>query len=200
MTTMESPAPQRGRGILRTLSLVFAAVFVIGVLFRLTEAGSLTPSVLPAATMKTLEDIFNPLAGTYDSSDVPALRNGNVLNEMKCIIGRLKGFDECAFDFAKSPSPICVAGLSVNYAATQLASFSWSQMHTGAISKTVAVSEYHFTLSPSVFASSQYSDFEINLGCAYEGVNLASISMCNGSACDYCVTTVTVNDPLTVCP
>jgi hypothetical protein len=84
------------RNPFRTLLVVLASVFVVGFIFRLTEAGPLTPSTLPAATLHTLEDIFAPLASSgYDSSSVVPSKSGNALQITKCIIQRMQGGAPC---------------------------------------------------------------------------------------------------------
>lgn len=195
-------APNLKRGPLRTVLVVALSVLVVGFIFRLTEAGSLTPSSAPATdSMPSLASISDPIFGSdYDSSDVTAKKDHSILNWTKCIIGQLKGFDRCNFDFDKSPTPICVAGVTADFDAGQNASVSWMDFMASGVPTAVAISEYEMNFAFGVTGSSQYSDFEIGLGCSFEGVTLASASACNGSACDYCLTSVTVSDPFAVCP
>ncbi|MDD5043612.1 MAG: hypothetical protein PHD51_02995 [Patescibacteria group bacterium] len=62
-----------------------AITFFIGI--AAAKAGSLTPSAAPGSTMRSLSEIFNTLAGTYDSSAQIADIDGNVSQQLKYIAG-----------------------------------------------------------------------------------------------------------------
>ena len=62
--------------------LIIAALFE-GINFVL--AGSLNPTAAPAATMHSLEDIYNRMAGTYDASGETADANGTVMEQLRQI-------------------------------------------------------------------------------------------------------------------
>jgi hypothetical protein len=64
-------------------------------LFQLTGAGSISPSAPPAGTMNSIEEIYDPLIGTYDSSAVVADDDGNALEISKCIIDVVNGGPGC---------------------------------------------------------------------------------------------------------
>jgi len=49
---------------------------VLSMLSFVAVAGSLTPSASPASTMKTLQEIYDSIAGTFDSSSITASQNG----------------------------------------------------------------------------------------------------------------------------
>ena len=68
--------------------IIGLAVLMIGLNAR---AGSLTPQESPGSTMKTLEEIYNPLVGTFDSSSISADFNGSALQVAKCAITRMQG-------------------------------------------------------------------------------------------------------------
>jgi len=70
--------------------VTFSVVLIVG-LFRLGEAGSLTPPAAPAGTMNEIEEVYDALVGSYDSSAVVASRNGNALQISKCIIDKVNG-------------------------------------------------------------------------------------------------------------
>jgi hypothetical protein len=76
---------------LRNASIVVLSILTVLTLFRLADAGTLTPSTAPAGTMNTTGDAYNALVGTYDSSAVVGSRNGNALQISKCIISKLAG-------------------------------------------------------------------------------------------------------------
>ena len=81
----------------RTAGILLASVVVIGVLFRLTEAGSLAPAAAPSAdSMPSLASISDALVGSsFDSSGIASDSNGSALEIAKCIIGRLAGKPPC---------------------------------------------------------------------------------------------------------
>lgn len=66
---------------------VFAFFLLLG-LFKVVgwvRAGSLNPTAAPAASMNSLEDVWNVVAGTYDASGVSANADGNILEQLKDI-------------------------------------------------------------------------------------------------------------------
>lgn len=80
---------------LRTIAIVvFAALAIFGA-FRLTGAGSLTPSFVPAPTMHDLQELYSVLVGTFDSSAVVASKQGDVMQVTKCIIQKVNGGTPC---------------------------------------------------------------------------------------------------------
>jgi hypothetical protein len=83
-------------GGLRNILVIVVSVFVLVFIFQFTEAGSLTPSVAPAGTLHSLENIWAPIASSgYDSSGVVASKNGNALQIAKCIIQAMTGGSIC---------------------------------------------------------------------------------------------------------
>ena len=75
----------------RNILVVAAAFLIVFGLFRLTTAGSLTPSAPPASTMHDLEELYAVLVGNFDSSAVVASRQGDVMQVTKCIISKING-------------------------------------------------------------------------------------------------------------
>jgi len=69
------------------------SVLVVGFIFRLTEAGSLSPVSAPADdSMPSLASISDALVGTtFDSSGIASDSDGNVFEVTKCIIEKLNG-------------------------------------------------------------------------------------------------------------
>src|SRR4026209_722180 len=61
---------------------IFGFVFV-------AAAGSLTPSASPAPTMHTLQELYDSLVGTFDSSSTTSNVDGNVLESLKYIESNL---------------------------------------------------------------------------------------------------------------
>ncbi len=83
---------------IRNVLVVAVSVFLVIAFFRLTEAGVLTPSAVPAAggTLHSLEEIYAPLASSgYNSSAVVATKQGNALQVTKCIIAKMTGGTSC---------------------------------------------------------------------------------------------------------
>ncbi len=77
---------------LRGVAVVVASVGVLIAAFRLTEAGSLTPTAAPAGTMTSLNTLYASLASvSFDSSAIVASRSGGALQISKCIITRMTG-------------------------------------------------------------------------------------------------------------
>ncbi len=68
---------------------IFAALISFALLFVAVKAGSLTPSGPVGATMHTLEEIYNSIAGTFDSSGQSANANGNMIQQLKYIADNL---------------------------------------------------------------------------------------------------------------
>ncbi len=69
---------------LRNLSLIIIPAAMIYFAFGVL-AGNLNPGLPPAPTMRTLEEIYNTLAGTFDSSATTANYNGSASQLTKCI-------------------------------------------------------------------------------------------------------------------
>lgn len=77
---------------LRQAGVIVVSIFVVGLIFRYSTAGSLTPSAAPASTMQSLQNVYDALASSgFDSSGVTASRNGSALQISKCIIQRITG-------------------------------------------------------------------------------------------------------------
>jgi len=55
----------------------------------IVRAGSLTPSGSPASTMRTLQEIYDSLAGTFDSTSVTATSTGSLVQILKYIVNNL---------------------------------------------------------------------------------------------------------------
>lgn len=68
---------------------------VIGGIFyyiNVIRAGSLTPSASPAATMRTVEEVYNALASSsFDNTGLAASLNGSAIEIAKCAITKLEG-------------------------------------------------------------------------------------------------------------
>lgn len=92
---METIRQPRIKRTTRTLMVIVLSIIIVTALFRLTEAGSLTPSAAPASSMQSLDDLYQALVGTYDSSAVVASNNGSALQISKCIILKITGGTPC---------------------------------------------------------------------------------------------------------
>ncbi len=53
------------------------------------NAGSLTPSASPASTMSTLQNIYDSIAGTFDSSGIASSQNGSLIQALKYLNSNL---------------------------------------------------------------------------------------------------------------
>lgn len=70
------------------------AVIAGGVLYytHLIRAGSLTPSASPAATMRTVEEVYNSLASSsFSNSGLASDFNGSAIEIAKCAITKIEG-------------------------------------------------------------------------------------------------------------
>lgn len=85
---------RRWKGAVRHIAIVLTSSALIFSLFRLSEAGSLTPSSNPSAggTLQTVQDVHSALASdSFDSSGVNAAKNGSAIGIGKCIASRITG-------------------------------------------------------------------------------------------------------------
>src|ERR1051325_1408862 len=72
--------------ILRVLAVfIFSSFVIVGV----TRAGSLTPSASPASTMHTLQELYDAVAGNFDSTSISATSTGSLIQNLKYIVGNL---------------------------------------------------------------------------------------------------------------
>src|SRR5687767_2020733 len=79
-----------------------AALLAVLLLASAVTAGSLTPPGSPSSTMNTLAEIFDSIAGTFDSSSVVADQNGSLIEHLKYIednMGTGDGVGSDSLDF-----------------------------------------------------------------------------------------------------
>lgn len=76
--------------IFKYLLLVIIPVAVIYFAFTVM-AGNLSPGAPPASSMKSLDEVYSVLIGTFDSSSVTGDSNGNILELLKCITNKING-------------------------------------------------------------------------------------------------------------
>lgn len=96
MNRMDAPTKTKRWRAIRAMLVVVASMAVVGLVFRLSEAGSLTPTAAPAGTMHSVESIFASLASAaYDSSAVVASKTGSAFQVTKCIIAKMTGGTPC---------------------------------------------------------------------------------------------------------
>ncbi|MGC9603505.1 MAG: hypothetical protein ABSF47_03495, partial [Minisyncoccia bacterium] len=74
--------------------------------FSLARAGSLTPSATPASTMNSLSDVYNAVAGTFDSSAVTPSATGTLIQNLKYIVNNIM--------FASSSGNATLANMDIN--------------------------------------------------------------------------------------
>ena len=93
MDTVTSTGKWRvARGVL----IVALSVVVVTALFRLTEAGTLTPIASPASSSESLENLYSAIASAgFDSSALSASKDGSALQIAKCIIAKMTGGTPC---------------------------------------------------------------------------------------------------------
>src|SRR5688500_10127007 len=79
-----------------------SALLAVLLLASAVTAGSLTPPGSPSSTMNTLAEIFDSIAGTFDSSSVVADQNGSLIEHLKYIednMGTGDGVGSDSLDF-----------------------------------------------------------------------------------------------------
>lgn len=78
--------------IFKYAAIYIVALFLLFGVFQVVSrvrAGNLNPGASPAATMDSLEDVYNITVGTYDSSGVSADADGDILEQLKAIKERM---------------------------------------------------------------------------------------------------------------
>lgn len=78
------------RRILYDLSVIIISVGVLYVA-AVVYAGDLIPPGPVASTLNSLSSIYDVLTGNYDSTGVTPDNNGNVIQILKCITGKING-------------------------------------------------------------------------------------------------------------
>src|SRR3989344_3792693 len=76
----------KNRKLIHAISAVVISLFVI---YVGAYAGNLTPSANPASTMYTLTQLYNSIAGTFDSSAITASSTGSIIEQLKYIANNL---------------------------------------------------------------------------------------------------------------
>lgn len=95
MSIVNTPTYRSKWRLARGVLVVAFSIVIVTMLFRLTEAGPLDPSAPPASTSQSIEDIYQSLVGTFDSSGVVASKSGSALQISKCIILKITGGTPC---------------------------------------------------------------------------------------------------------
>ncbi|MFH1098651.1 MAG: hypothetical protein V1723_01885, partial [Candidatus Uhrbacteria bacterium] len=72
---------------LRLLLTIVLTFFVSGA--TVAFAGSLTPSAAPVGTMKSLQEVYDSVAGTFDSSGISASASGSLIQQLKYIVANI---------------------------------------------------------------------------------------------------------------
>jgi len=62
---------------------ILVSILALSILALVATAGSLTPSSSPASTFYTLSQIYNSIAGTFDSSSITASSSGSLIQSLK---------------------------------------------------------------------------------------------------------------------
>lgn len=101
--------------------------------YAVVEAGSLTPSASPAATMKSLEDIWNRISGSDDTSGISADEDGDIVERLEFIQQNLSGY---AYGSSNAGDVVTTAGGTYNatklFASTTKSGISFGVGLTGA--------------------------------------------------------------------
>ena len=91
--THEKNIVSRSAGIFKKIFEVgMVIVLSVGLVVGFAEAGNLAPSASPAATMQTLQTIYDTIAGSFDSSGVAASSSGLRSALRKLVQGTRKKF------------------------------------------------------------------------------------------------------------
>lgn len=85
-------------------------------IFTLIKAGSLTPSASPAATMHSLQELWDKIAGTTDNTSTTADMSGNVTQMVKYIAQHMPG----GYTFGSSDAAKVLTTAGGTYNATLL--------------------------------------------------------------------------------
>lgn len=80
-------------------------------IYGTVQAGSLTPSASPAATMRTLEQIWNRIAGSDDTSGTTADGSGDIIERLQFIQQNLGGY---TFGSSSASQVLTTAGGTYN--------------------------------------------------------------------------------------
>lgn len=82
----------RVKHLIATILIIGIDILTIFAIVKIVEAGSLSPSGAPSATMKSLQNIYDSVASTsFDSSGISANADGNAIQVMRCIITKMQG-------------------------------------------------------------------------------------------------------------
>jgi hypothetical protein len=82
----------RFKNFIATILIIGIDILTIFAIIKIVEAGSLNPSGAPAATMQSVQNIYDSLASTsFDSSSISGASDGSAIQVMKCIITKLQG-------------------------------------------------------------------------------------------------------------
>src|SRR3990167_9086424 len=101
------------RGVLKGGLIVLIAVLAI---YGIVQAGSLTPLASPAATMRSLQELWDKIAGTTDNTSTTADMSGNVTQMVKYIAQHMPG----GFTFGSSDAAKVLTTAGGTYNATLL--------------------------------------------------------------------------------
>ena len=81
------------KAILKNSSVIILSLLIVYLVIQaisyVTYAGNLNPNGPPSATMKNLTEIYDVIAGDFDSSSIVADPNGNAFQVVKCIINKI---------------------------------------------------------------------------------------------------------------
>jgi hypothetical protein len=75
---------QKIKKTIRELLIIVIAVVAVAKIVNWVQAGSLTVTNPPVGTLRTVQEIYDSLVGTFDSTSTTANINGNALQIMKC--------------------------------------------------------------------------------------------------------------------
>ncbi|MBI2591178.1 MAG: DUF1566 domain-containing protein [Candidatus Brennerbacteria bacterium] len=100
-------------GVLKGGLTVMISVLMI---YGIVQAGSLTPSASPAATMRSLQELWDKIAGTTDNTSTTADMSGNVTQMVKYIAQHMPG----GFTYGSSDAAKVLTTAGGTYNATLL--------------------------------------------------------------------------------
>ena len=84
---------QKIKAILKNSSIVVISLIIVYLAIQaisyVTYAGNLNPNNPPSATMTNLTEMYDIIAGDFDSSSIVADPDGNAFQVVKCIISKI---------------------------------------------------------------------------------------------------------------
>ncbi len=89
---MTTNRKQKIKRIIQDSIIVAVSVGAVVSVMQWVQAGNLNPTGAPASTMRTLSEVYDPLASiSFDASSITANPNGSAIKIMRCAIKKFRG-------------------------------------------------------------------------------------------------------------